>query len=119
MSAAGQSNDPPLLRPLAALGEDRPRLHVPGQRAVDAVRDDGGDDVLDTDDLGDDQMSIDQDAQGAMDAKSFAAELRKWWSFDDRQMHTHSWHSREDFIERKLPELLAMVISQHQQDQSK
>lgn len=36
----------------------------------------------------------------------FANELRKWWSFDDRQMHTHSWHSREDFIERKLPELL-------------
>jgi len=38
--------------------------------------------------------------------KMFAAELRKWWSFDDRQMHTHSWHSREDFIERKLPGLL-------------
>lgn len=36
----------------------------------------------------------------------FAEELRKWWSFSDGQMHTHSWHSREDFIERKLPELL-------------
>lgn len=41
--------------------------------------------------------------------KRFAAELRKWWSFDDGQMHTHSWHSREDFIERKLPELLSSV----------
>jgi hypothetical protein len=39
--------------------------------------------------------------------EKFAAELRKWWSFDDRQMHTHSWHSREDFIERILPKLLA------------
>lgn len=37
---------------------------------------------------------------------AFASELRKWWSFDGGQMHTHSWHSREDFIEKKLPELL-------------
>jgi hypothetical protein len=36
----------------------------------------------------------------------FAEELRKWWSFDDRQQHTHSWHDRENFIEKKLPELL-------------
>lgn len=36
----------------------------------------------------------------------FATELRKWWSFDDGQMHTHSWHSREDFIKDKLPQLL-------------
>jgi hypothetical protein len=39
----------------------------------------------------------------------FAKELRKWWSFDDRQMHTHSWHSREDFIEKVLPKLLEKV----------
>lgn len=39
-------------------------------------------------------------------AKGFAAILRKWWSFDDRQLHTHSWHSREDFIEQKLPTLI-------------
>lgn len=39
----------------------------------------------------------------------FADELRKWWSFDDGQMHTHSWHSREDFIAKRLPELLAAV----------
>jgi hypothetical protein len=38
--------------------------------------------------------------------KLIADELRKWWSFDDRQQHTHSWHDRENFIERKLPELL-------------
>jgi hypothetical protein len=38
---------------------------------------------------------------------AFADELRKWWSFDDRQFHTHSWHTREDFTKEKLPELLA------------
>jgi hypothetical protein len=38
--------------------------------------------------------------------RGFAAILRKWWSFDDRQLHTHSWHSREDFIEQKLPGLI-------------
>ena len=41
-----------------------------------------------------------------IDIKAFADELRKWWSFDDRQIHTHSWHDREDFIKKKLPELL-------------
>lgn len=39
--------------------------------------------------------------------QEFADELRKWWTFDDRQVHTHSWHAREDFIERRLPELLS------------
>lgn len=42
-----------------------------------------------------------------MTVEEFAAELRKWWSFDDHQQHTHSWHSREDFIEKQLPKLLA------------
>lgn len=42
-----------------------------------------------------------------MTHEEFADELRKWWSFDDRQQHTHSWHSREDFIEKALPKLLA------------
>lgn len=41
------------------------------------------------------------------EVQEFANELRKWWSFDDHQQHTHSWHSREDFIERVLPKLLA------------
>ena len=41
-----------------------------------------------------------------MSNKSFADELRKWWSFDDGQQHTHSWHTREDFIEKKLADLL-------------
>ena len=36
----------------------------------------------------------------------FANELRKWWSFNDQQRHTHSWHDRENFIERELPKLL-------------
>jgi hypothetical protein len=39
----------------------------------------------------------------------FAAELRKWWSFNDRQGHTHSWHCREDFINIVLPKLLERV----------
>ena len=26
-------------------------------------------------------------------------ELREWWSFDSHQFHTHSYHSREDYIE--------------------
>ena len=38
---------------------------------------------------------------------AFAAELRKWWSFDDHQFHTHTWHTREDFIKDELPKLLA------------
>ncbi len=37
----------------------------------------------------------------------FAEALRKWWSFDDHQQHTHSWHTREDFIEKMLPKLLS------------
>lgn len=24
--------------------------------------------------------------------------IRAWWSFGDGQNHTHSWHTREDFI---------------------
>lgn len=31
---------------------------------------------------------------------SIPDELRKWWSFDNHQIHTHSYHSREDYIER-------------------
>ena len=38
----------------------------------------------------------------------FADVLRKWWSFDSHQQHTHSWHTREDFIERELPKLLGV-----------
>jgi hypothetical protein len=41
-----------------------------------------------------------------MSYATFAEELRKWWSFDDRQVHTHSWHSREDFIKDKMCELI-------------
>lgn len=42
---------------------------------------------------------------------TFANELRKWWSFDDGQMHIHSWHDRENFIKRKLPEMLSGVVA--------
>ena len=44
-------------------------------------------------------------------ADTFAIELRKWWSFDDRQFHTHSWHSREDFIKDRLPAMLASIVA--------
>jgi hypothetical protein len=37
------------------------------------------------------------------DMAKLADELRKYWSFDNDQMHTHSWHDRENFIERVLP----------------
>lgn len=40
----------------------------------------------------------------------FATELRKWWSFDNGQNHTHSYHSREDFIRDKLPELIREIV---------
>ena len=38
-------------------------------------------------------------------AAAIADELRKWWSFDNHQNHTHSWHCREDFIQKELPRL--------------
>lgn len=48
--------------------------------------------------------------------REFANELRKWWSFSAEQRHTHSWHSREDFIEKKLPALLASFSSKAAED---
>ena len=39
----------------------------------------------------------------------FAGVLRKWWAFDRRQQHMHTWHSREDFIEQSLPALLTSI----------
>jgi hypothetical protein len=44
-----------------------------------------------------------RDEQGEM--ARFVARLRSYWSFDEAQQHTHSWHDRENFIER-LPEML-------------
>lgn len=41
---------------------------------------------------------------------AFAEELRKYWAFDDNQQHTHSWHTREDFIAQNLPKLLADYV---------
>jgi hypothetical protein len=34
------------------------------------------------------------------------ADIRKWWSFSNSQQHTHSWHSREDFIEELRKRIL-------------
>ena len=31
-----------------------------------------------------------------------AGKLRERWTFNDAQEHTHTWHSREDFIEELL-----------------
>jgi len=41
-----------------------------------------------------------------MSYASFAEELRKWWSFNSMQVHTHTWHDRENFIEEKMRELI-------------
>ncbi|MBN9601856.1 MAG: hypothetical protein J0G33_02885 [Afipia felis] len=41
----------------------------------------------------------------------FAESLRRYWSFDDRQRHTHTWHNREDFIAEVLPNLIAPNLS--------
>lgn len=38
--------------------------------------------------------------------KDFADVLRSYWSFDEGQQHTHSWHDRENFIKKVLPGLL-------------
>lgn len=36
----------------------------------------------------------------------FRKQIREWWSFNSAQRHTHSWHTREDFLKR-LPEILS------------
>jgi len=53
----------------------------------------------------DDKKAALQNA-GRVAADQFAEVLREWWAFDDRQQHTHSWHTREDFIRDELPKLL-------------
>lgn len=42
-----------------------------------------------------------------MDFNDLADELRNWWSFDWDKNPTHNCDTREEFIARKLPELLA------------
>ena len=39
-------------------------------------------------------------------AAMLTGQLRKYWSFNNRKEHTHSWHDREDFIDKLLPKLL-------------
>ena len=41
--------------------------------------------------------------------RNLVAAIRKWWSFDSNQQHTHSWHDREDFILNALPDLVDAV----------
>lgn len=44
-------------------------------------------------------------------AKPIADALRLHWSFDRNQLHSHSWHDREDFIEKTLPGLIDTAIA--------
>lgn len=39
-------------------------------------------------------------------------DLRKWWNFNDAQQHRHSWHDREDFIDKVLPKILEAKITE-------
>lgn len=39
--------------------------------------------------------------------RSFADELRNWWRFSEGQQPNSGYHDREDFIDKKLPELLS------------
>lgn len=48
-------------------------------------------------------------AKQIQDRRDFSEVLRRHWSFNDGQMHTHSWHDREDFIRDILPGLLAAL----------
>lgn len=59
---------------------------------------------------GEPTMETDPGDQQAGAVKLFATELRKWWSFDNAQQHTHSWHTREDFIANQLPALVAYLL---------
>lgn len=61
-----------------------------------------------------DDTATPSDAVAEIRKRKFADELRKWWSFDHGQHHTHTWHGREDFIANKLPALLADLISAQQ-----
>ena len=42
--------------------------------------------------------------------KSTRKELRRWWAFSDSQIPLSSWHDREDYIEKVLPELLRSAV---------
>lgn len=32
--------------------------------------------------------------------RELLADLKRCWSFDESQIHTHSWHTKQDFLER-------------------
>lgn len=31
--------------------------------------------------------------------RKVARELDKWWGFDHHQVHSHTWHDKQDFLE--------------------
>jgi hypothetical protein len=39
-------------------------------------------------------------AHGPDSVMELLTELDQWWSFDNAQQHTHSWHDKQDFLER-------------------
>lgn len=56
-------------------------------------------------------MTPPRSSPGCSEARQrFAEMLRIWWSFNDGQRHSHTWHSREDFIEKVLPEQLDLYV---------
>ena len=40
-----------------------------------------------------------------MGLQQFTNKLREWWKFDDHQQHCSTWHTREDFIDKILPDI--------------
>jgi hypothetical protein len=41
-----------------------------------------------------------QAAAGSGRLMELLTELDQWWRFDNAQQHTHSWHDKQDFLER-------------------
>ena len=42
--------------------------------------------------------------------KQFRERLLKFWTFDENQRHTHSWHTRTDFAFKELPILIETIV---------
>lgn len=66
---------------------------------------------------------IESDAKRIEELRQFIEDrvgsLRNWWSFDEAQQHTHSWHSREDYIELWNREYAALRPNPHAGKESK
>lgn len=46
------------------------------------------------------QKKIDRLASIVAVHEEYRRQVRDWWKFDSQQVHTHSWHDREEFIKR-------------------